>query len=353
MRSPFLLSTLIFLSILARSQAPQFAVVRPDGTTYLCPTWDSAYNTSQNGDNIYLPGGTFITSSEFIISKRLFIYGAGHHPDSSSITGVTTFLQPIRIIKGADQGILEGVNFLNAVYFGTSIAGNNKANVQQYTIKNCNLSALYFSAGVNSLPADSLPSNILITDNILGSAYPSPGPRAVNNIFAKNIITGALSSFEGCSIDNNIFLSNNGVPFNDIVNCSLSNNIFCSPSIFSNMCGNIFWNNLKVGSSNLLSSCAPGHGNQYNTITVTAVSDIFISYAGNGTFSYTSNFHLKPTCPGVNAGTDGTDVGIYGTASPAAAGWVPTNPHIYFKQVSPVTNSGGQLPVQIKVRTTN
>ncbi len=337
----------------SKAQLSKFAVVRPDGATYIYSSWDSAYINALNGDHIYLPGGTFITSQEFTIAKKLFIFGSGHHPDSSSVTGVTTFLQPIRIIKGADEGSLQGVNFINAIYFGTGITGNNKANVQQYTIKNCNLAALYFSAGVSNLPVDSLPSNILVTDNILGSAYPSPGPRAINNFFLRNIITGALSSFEGCSINNNIFLSNNGVPFNDIVNCNLLNNIFCSPSTFSNMCGNTFWNNVKIGSSNLLFSCSVGHGNQHNTIPVATISDVFISYPGNGSFSYTDNFHLKSTCPGINAGTDGTDVGIYGTATPASDGWVPSNPHIYFKLVSPNTNASGQLPVQFKVRTNN
>ena len=50
-----LLTGILFVNDL-NAQAPQFAVVRPDGTTYICPSWDSAYNKANNGDNIYLPG---------------------------------------------------------------------------------------------------------------------------------------------------------------------------------------------------------------------------------------------------------------------------------------------------------
>lgn len=345
--------TILFSELFA--QSPQFAVVRPDGTTFICPTWDSAYNKSVNGDYIYLPGGTFLTSSEFTISKKLFIYGAGHHPDSTLTTGITTFLQPIRLVKGADQGSIEGINFINAVYFGTGITGNNKANVQFYTIKRCFITSLYFTASVIVTNVDSLPSNILVTENVLSTSFPSSSNvRAINNQFTKNIISGALTMFEGCNFSNNVFLLTGGTgqPLNEIRNSTFSNNIFCTGASVQS-CSNTFNNNLKVNPPTFLSGCSPGDGSQFNTIVVSAVSDIFLSYTAGAPFSYSADFRLKPTCPGVNAGTDGTDVGIYGTTSPTSIGWVPSNPHIYFKSVAPQTNSSGQLPIQFKVRTTN
>jgi hypothetical protein len=41
------------------------------------------------------------------------------------------------------------------------------------------------------------------------------------------------------------------------------------------------------------------------------VDPMFTAYPG-GRFSYDHNFHLKTSSPGKNAGTDGTDIGIYG-----------------------------------------
>lgn len=350
MRSLFLLSNFIFLSILAKSQAPQFAVVRPDGTTYICPTWDSAYNRANSGDYIYLPGG-IINTTTVTISKKIFIYGAGHHPDSTITTTVSTIQGDCRIVKGADEGSVEGVNFTGNITFGTGINNLNRANVQYYTIKRCRTNYIYFNGSSYSSTAapDSLPSNIMIIENIFGSSLATFG-YCINNNFSKNLITSSVQALQYCSFNNNIFLVNAGTPI-PLVNCNFSNNIFCSNTTF-NQCGSNFYNNLKVGSSNFLSGCSPGDGSQSGNISVSSVSDIFIFYNGSG-FLYTDNYHLKPTCPGINAGTDGTDVGIYGTTLPTAEGWVPSNPHIYFKQVAPQTNSNGQLPVQFKVRANN
>ena len=119
---------------------------------------------------------------------------------------------------------------------------------------------------------------------------------------------------------------------------------------------------MKIGSGTIessfrltafLSGCILGDGYQSSTILLPDLSDIFFSYSGNGNFSYLDNFHLKSECPGVGAGTDGTDLGIYGSSSPTSEGWIPSNPHIYFKQINTQTNSSGTLPVQIKVRTGN
>lgn len=84
----FILATIMTFSFCI-AQIPQFAVVRPNGTTYICPTIDSAYNKAINGDYIYLPGGNFNLTNP--ISKSLHIYGAGYNQDSSATTNITTF----------------------------------------------------------------------------------------------------------------------------------------------------------------------------------------------------------------------------------------------------------------------
>ncbi|MBL7733296.1 MAG: hypothetical protein JNM88_19165 [Chitinophagaceae bacterium] len=332
------------------AQSPLFAVVRPDGTTYICPTWDSAYNRATDGDNIYLPGGT-ISFANLAVSKRLYIYGSGHHPDSTIATGITTIAGNFSVLKGADQGSVEGLNITSHIYFGSGLSNNNRANIQGYTIKRCRVSNIVLNNSTNPNTAfpDSLPSNLAIYESVFSQLYATYG-NSHNISLSKNIITSVVQSVRFTSFNNNIFLAGPGTPI-PVINCSFVNNIFCSGSTF-NQCSSSFYNNLKVGSSNFLTGCAPGDGSQSGNISVASVSDIFIFYNGSG-FLYSDNYHLKPTCPGINGGTDGTDVGIYGTISPVAEGWVPSNPHIYFKQVAPSTNSTGQLPVQFKVRTNN
>lgn len=65
---------------------------------------------------------------------------------------------------------------------------------------------------------------------------------------------------------------------------------------------------------------------------------------------YTQNFHLITNSPGLNAGTDGTDVGIYGTNQPTKEGWIPSNPHISYKNVSQQTDANGNLKATFIVK---
>jgi hypothetical protein len=346
----YILSLIVFLSFYnnIEAQAPQFAVVRPDGTTYLCLTLDSAYNKAVNGDYIYLPGGTYSFSSN--IKKRLFIFGAGHHPDSSLVTGKTNINNHIQIDSGASGGSIEGVNLINSnfyfVYSGKKING--------YTIKRSRFNFLHFSTGV-STPFDSFPANVIATECVLQSIDCSNG-QATNNYFLKNIIQYQIINSSFCTIKNNVFLYSFNTFAGAISNCTVENNVFLSNSTITSGqgCGSSFYNNLKVLGNPFLLGCQPNAGLEVGTISVPTVNDIFVAFNPDfSNYPYTDNYHLKPTCPGINAGTDGTDVGIYGTAQPTSEGWVPSNPHIYFKQVAPQTNSSGQLQIQFKVRTNN
>lgn len=51
-------------------------------------------------------------------------------------------------------------------------------------------------------------------------------------------------------------------------------------------------------------------------ILAVPIGTIFIN-EGDTDFQFSDNLHLQNICPGVGAGTDGTDMGIYGTASPS------------------------------------
>jgi hypothetical protein len=66
-------------------------------------------------------------------------------------------------------------------------------------------------------------------------------------------------------------------------------------------------------------------------------------------FSYSDDYHLKSTSVGVNAGRDGTDIGIYGGAFPWKEGSLTFNPHYQRINISPTTDNNGNLNVNIKV----
>lgn len=332
--------------IICSAQGSQFAVVRQDGTTYICPTWDSAYSKANNGDFIYLPGVTL--SNQIHINKKLFIFGSGHHPDSSFVTGKTIFSSNLFIYAGASGGSIEGVQVLSSTIFNY---GNK---IQNYTIKRCYLTDILFSS-YSSPIVDSLPEYIYVEESILNS---STGYGTKNIFFNKTIITNTINNFKNSTFKNNIFLRVNQAfssTFQNTTNTLFENNIFLDYNPLepnSGNCGNTHLNNLKYSNANFNGSTNCPVNLAQGNISTANISDIFILMP-SPVFAYTNNYHLKPTCPGVNAGTDGTDVGIYGTIQPTSEGWVPSNPHIYFKQVAPQTNNSGQLQIQFRVRTNN
>ena len=86
-----------------------------------------------------------------------------------------------------------------------------------------------------------------------------------------------------------------------------------------------------------------GSGNIYNY----SLDSIFVSNSEQK-FSYTDDYHLRPSCIGINAGHDGRDIGLYGSSAPYKEGAVPKNPHLRTVQVSEETTNGN-LPIVITV----
>ena len=115
------------------------------------------------------------------------------------------------------------------------------------------------------------------------------------------------------------------------------------PSTFS---GNTFNNNIFCFTFTFPAGNV-NQGNAYNKINIPQDS-IFKNQTGT-TFSYTQNYHLRTTSIGKNAGTDGNDIGIYGTAYPYKEGAVPANPHVQSKSIGAQTNPNGKLTVKVKV----
>jgi hypothetical protein len=79
-----------------------------------------------------------------------------------------------------------------------------------------------------------------------------------------------------------------------------------------------------------------------NEITKEPYADVFVDATA-------ADYHLKDACSGKNAGTDGTDVGIYGTSVPFKENRLPSIPNFSLKAISPETDATGKLPVNIVV----
>lgn len=283
----------------------------------------TAIDAAENGDTVYLPGGSF----SFSLNKSLYIVGVGYHSDSTTATGVTMILNGL-IQSGASGGSITGLLINNLNIESNPI-------IENFEINRCHfITPIYCIGGAN---------NFIIHENIIdfngngdSMIFGCSNSNCPNNILiSNNIIFGHLNygSSLNFQINNNIIFSPGN--FNNSV---LANNIFINGLPSYPGTNSFYYNNLHGGVNGVdIGLGNQGSGNYLNILPS------FVNYTGSG-FSYTDDFHLTTNYPG----TDGTPVGIYGGLYPWKAGGVPYNPHIQTKTISSTTNAQGNLNVQIQ-----
>lgn len=299
-------------------------------------TFASALAATQQGDTLYLPGGNF-NIGNIVINKKITMIGAGHYPAYAQATSRTELTGNINLQAGADTSQFNGFYLTGDIQWGTT-PSNQTAN--KITISRCNVNAIRLSYG-----GPSTSEQILISENVVRAGI--VGANAQNVLIEKNILYNISGFNNNALISNNVIWAGNSVfCLENITSCTIQNNIIMlwgdASYLFYNSSANTVQNNLFVTT----------YAGGTNNIDKQAVETIFVSHPG-GAFSYDSDFHLKETSPGKNAGTDGTDIGIYGTMSPYKEGAVPFNPHITINNISTRTDSEGKLDVKVTVEAQN
>lgn len=335
-----ILVTSIFLTMALQGYLQN--VFTLDGTTgtRAYSNIDSALKYAQDGDYLYLPGGTINLPAPLIIQKRLNIIGAGHYPDSTSATGLTIIPNNVYFQTTSSGSMLQGVFMNGNIYLGTEAKYSAAKNI---LISRCSFFTMYLSDdGMNYRGAE----NIIIRECIVRADIIFA---VVPNVLVENcLINGGLAHGGGqTSVKNCLMLRASG---NALVHCNgirLENNIIMSSSGF--------WagNNYNVQAyNNIFKETDPlGAGPMYlnNKFSIT---NLFVN-APDGAFSYTGNYHLKSDSPARNAGFDGKDCGIYGGSNPYKEGAVPVNPHIRAKVLPAQTDAQGKINVQVTVAAQN
>jgi len=331
-----LLASILFLAKNTNAQSP-IAVQNESGSTFYS-TLDLAITNAKAGDYIYIPGGSFTISVP--IDKQLQIIGVGHNPDSCAVTGITQVTGNILIKNGSDHGLLSGMKISGTISFGTS--PYTDVSISNYTIERCNIG--------DAINLATKSTNTLIIECVLKGLI--SGNYSQGFQMSKCIYEGSLLySFDSNAyFSNNIFLySNSFLFFWGIRGCFFKNNIFLTPRLYDAWgtygsvpypsINNTFQNNIVQ-----LSTLSSSNNIFQNNITGTATT-LFVNQSGS-VFDYKQDYHIKTDSPAHNKGTDGTDLGIYGTGSPWKEGSLPNNPHIQSKSISTVN---GNLNVKIKV----
>ena len=327
MKGILLLLNLLFWGLLY-GQTPQIALVKPDGSTSIYTNFSSAYEAADDDDRIYLPG--IIISGNYTIEKKIFLYGAGSLIDSCYATGITKYSGIFQLFPGSDGSEINGINFSNL-----DLAAN------QITLKSC-----IFDNVIHII--DTI-SNSIFINNLIKSGIVIANGKINNSLISNNIITSGLSGASDYnSINNNLILFpyqlQNLVIFS---NSSYNNNIFHRPYGNIQVSNSIFYNNTNdYGVSS--------NGNQSYNGVYENLAEIFIN-PGISPYYYqaANDYHVLETSQCHNSGTDGTDRGIYGGTYPWKEGMVPSNPHIFFKNISDTSNQNGDLPINVKVKAQN
>jgi hypothetical protein len=378
MKKIILQIALLFIAINIHAQTANIMLCNASGSNCTAyTTLQDAYTAAVNGDVIYLPSGTFTMPSSIL--KEIKIFGVGANLDSSIVGygGVTNIVNGFNL--AANNIWLEGlvcagvISICDGSMTSRTITGINvrycKLNTIEYfatspygRMNNSFIIGCYFtgylSGGLdNTISANttedlSIQGNAnLVSNCVLGHVMRMTNSTVTNCIFNYVNWAGAVNTFNNGQILNSIFLTpglfncnyygsgNNNSDGNAIQNCYFQNIAF-EPIFIGAITGTVW------GGFNTVTG-----GGLFTTTNVNFPFDPSRSSSPNIPFPVGNTADvtvLHPSNLGINGG-----MYPWHLANGAGHECVPSNPHIYFKDISNATNTSGNLPVQIKVRLGN
>lgn len=296
---------------------------------------NAAIAASSNGDTIYImPSATGYAAAT--LDKQLVLIGSGLNPQRPSHLG--TGMPSLAMTTAASGSSIMGI-----LFWSGCVWGDESNYVNNLYIAECHFTDLYIY------------SNNLIIENSLFVGLIFTGYSNSNNIFQNNIFnTGmVLRPPSNAIVRNNIFASN------DVNNFALMqgpggefmgpgvqilNNIFYKNNPgFVTYASCTFIKNIYYLTNNPIPTNATSSGNLN-------VNPLFVNFPAAGSnFNWQNDYHLQAGSPGINYGTDGRDLGMWGGQVPVNAGFEPPVPRIYdLTANSNTVPVGGTLQLTIK-----
>jgi hypothetical protein len=310
----------------------------------------SAQTGAAVGDTLYLIGSpVYYTGERINLTKRLVIIGPGYFLNENPDT--QTNINPASIWSyNTCEAIIFEPGSSGTVLMGVTVRGSITVNANNILIKR-NHFALDPSGSCNNSNIINA-SNVILVQNYIETIDGSSTPPLVqvtagrsgiifaNNYFSHNC-SGcgggvlALSSHASSSLEvsNNIFKGGlsgaNSIIQNNFFNTD--NTFVASASIVRN---NIHTNGyLPAGNGNINSS------------------PLDLRYVDLG--STDGKWKLKAGSPGIGAGFNGVDCGIFGGSEPYVLSGIPPIPTIYSLTAPSIGEKNTGLPIQIKVKSNN
>lgn len=322
MKKTTLLILILAVSTIMSLNAQTVFVLQNGSRTLFYTKMSDVMTNFQNGDTLYLPPKPI--DGSFTFDKRIAIIGAGYHPDTAAVTGITKITGHVYFAKGSKGSSMTGIRTEGNIYVRDSLITVTRCNTATIEVQNGSnlISQVYFGDcvirgdinGCNDYVTNVLIERCVINGNV-GTG------NKTNNLMVKNCIFTTTASWLFSYLQNLI-----------IQNCIIVNNasyfLYSSSSI-------TFKNNLFVHAEFSSSSFS-----MTDNIFSVAQTDIFVDEA-NG------DYHIKPTLTqALTLATDGKEVGIFGTNYPFL---VPT----YAPRFISINNAenvvDGKLSVKMKV----
>lgn len=313
----------LVMSVCAKAQDVQMATLQHgDNMTayYGYTALEQAMESAVKGDLITLSGGSFKPTT---INKVVTIQGAGYVqdiPNNRYKTSIAGSFE-INIPEGESGLLIEGIRCDNTI----SIIGT----IDNFVLRKCYIdfasyegtskNCLIDRCRINGFNPDDHSTNFMVKNSILNAVYENAADAIL--LFLNCVITesnsrgGVTAQFKNC-----------------ISACSFKAS-GCSAY-----------------------NCVVSYNN-YGGFTFTSVSNIWSMgydevkaiFANNDFFSFRDDwdYQLTDEAKTTYVGTDGTQVGIYGGATPFSD--VPSNPQVVYKEIAAESDANGKLSVKIKV----
>lgn len=320
-------------------------------------TVQEAVDNATAGDTLYI-NGSGTNYGDVTISKKLTIIGNGFHPNKQYIQ--PTMLEDVYLQTPATGTTFSGIYFTNSVaaqsgnypdsiiYSRCKINAFHFGNCNTVLVKNCHIYGKIDSRSTNS------------GKNILFSNCVFSGYGQLSNDFEYNPerVVFANSMFLSDDTTKTIYSS---IYSSDIYqNLVFRNNIFFGISPYNQYTNNfVFENNIVYYSANT-GIYENAHIRLRNNLI--GVNPEFVDVPDGTTgYGYARNYNLSETSPGKGAGTDGTDIGVFGgmfpfpeDISPYQTTPMPAIPQVVEMNIqTPAIESGEPLKVKVKAVVNN
>jgi hypothetical protein len=358
-----LLSSFFVFGVLLSAKATVWTVSNDVNSPGQFTSAQAAQDAASSGDTLYFHA-TPTSYGDLTVKKPLVLIGEGAYPNKaiqySAIFGSITLSysdSPITSASGSKIFglIIDYLNIGSECSVCNSLSNIEVARNKIYIFQTYNIAINVYAYQNQIYNFWGVHHSLVFTNNIIQN-FNLNSDNGSNNLISNNIIENGLSA-RGAIVSNNIFYKSisGGVIDNSDNNKDLTwtNNLFFSGATFQ--------------LSDIVFGTNTGTGNILNTNPQCVLAILPSTLWG---YNYTTpasgpfaNYHLQASSQGVNYGTDGTDIGIYGGEKPWVDGTTTDTRYRYFTMpnqvphmismdvLNPTIPLNGTLNIQFTAKT--